>query len=76
MPGNLQSSEEINKTQFEMLTDSRSFVSYPRHEYFRRILCNLIGIWIENGEYVNDLKQVGKIVEDICLNNARRYFRV
>lgn len=59
-----------------MLTDSRSFVSYPRHEYFRRILCNLIGIWIENGEYVNDLKQVGKIVEDICLNNARRYFRV
>lgn len=59
-----------------MLTDSRSFVSYTRHEYFRRILCNLIGIWIENGEYIDDLEQVGKIIEDICLNNARRYFRV
>lgn len=59
-----------------MLTDSRSFVSYTRHEYFRRILCNLIGSWIENGEYADDLGQAGKIVEDICLNNAKKYFEV
>ena len=57
-----------------MLTDSRSFLSYTRHEYFRRILCNLIGEWVENGEYPNDEKQLGKIVEDICFNNAKKYF--
>ena len=57
-----------------MLTDSRSFLSYTRHEYFRRILCNLIGKWVENGEYPNDEKQLGKIVEDICYNNAKKYF--
>ena len=57
-----------------MLTDSRSFLSYTRHEYFRRILCNLIGEWVENGEYPNDEKQLGKIVEDICYNNAKKYF--
>ncbi|WP_330389548.1 glucuronate isomerase [Cellulosilyticum sp. I15G10I2] len=59
-----------------MLTDSRSFLSYPRHEYFRRILCNLIGGWIENGEYADDLEQTGAIIQDICLYNAKRYFEV
>ena len=57
-----------------MLTDSRSFLSYTRHEYFRRILCNLIGEWVENGEYPNDEKLLGQLVEDICYNNAARYF--
>ena len=59
-----------------MLTDSRSFLSYTRHEYFRRILCNLIGEWVENGEYPNDEKTIGKIVQDICYNNAKRYFDI
>ena len=57
-----------------MLTDSRSFLSYTRHEYFRRILCNMLGKLIENGEYPNDVAFVGKIVEDICYNNAINYF--
>ena len=56
-----------------MLTDSRSFLSYTRHEYFRRILCNLLGGWVENGEYP-DSPQLGEIVKDICFNNAKRYF--
>ncbi len=57
-----------------MLTDSRSFLSYTRHEYFRRILCSKLGALIENGEYPCDFETVGKIVEDICYNNANRYF--
>ena len=57
-----------------MLTDSRSFLSYARHEYFRRILCNLIGTWVENGEYPNDEKTLGALVADICCHNAKRYF--
>lgn len=57
-----------------MLTDSRSFLSYTRHEYFRRILCDLIGSWIENGEYPADMDLAGGIVKDICCNNAVRYF--
>lgn len=57
-----------------MLTDSRSFLSYPRHEYFRRILCNILGTWVENGEYPNDEKTLGKIVRDICFDNAMQYF--
>lgn len=57
-----------------MLTDSRSFLSFPRHEYFRRILCNLLGKDIENGELPNDLPWVGKIVQDICYYNAKNYF--
>lgn len=57
-----------------MLTDSRSFLSYPRHEYFRRILCNIIGTWAENGEVPYDEKFLGKIVEDISFNNAKNYF--
>ncbi len=57
-----------------MLTDSRSFLSYTRHEYFRRILCDLIGSWVENGEYPCDFEVLGKIVQDISYNNAARYF--
>ena len=56
-----------------MVTDSRSFLSFPRHEYFRRILCNVVGNDIENGELPDDLELVGKMVEDICYNNAKRY---
>ena len=59
-----------------MLTDSRSFLSYTRHEYFRRILCNLIGNWVENGEYPNDLEMLGEMVSDISYNNAKRYFKL
>lgn len=58
-----------------MLTDSRSFLSFPRHEYFRRILCNLFGEDVENGELPNDQEWIGKIIEDICYNNAKAYFR-
>jgi glucuronate isomerase len=57
-----------------MLTDSRSFLSYTRHEYFRRIVCNLIGQWVENGEVPNDLELLGKIVQDISYYNAKEYF--
>ncbi len=57
-----------------MLTDSRSFVSYPRHEYFRRILCNLIGDWVENGEYPADYRYLDEIIRGICYENAKRYF--
>ena len=57
-----------------MLTDSRSFISYPRHEYFRRILCNLVGEWVENGEYPNDDKALKTIIEGICYFNAKNYF--
>ena len=57
-----------------MLTDSRSFLSYARHDYFRRILCNLIGEWVENGEYPNCEAPLKKIVEGVCYNNAARYF--
>lgn len=59
-----------------MVTDSRSFLSYPRHEYFRRILCNLIGEWVEKGEVPNDMDLLGKIVQDISFNNAVNYFGV
>ena len=57
-----------------MLTDSRSFLSFPRHEYFRRVLCNLIGKDVENGELPADEKWLGKIVSDICYTNAKNYF--
>lgn len=57
-----------------MLTDSRSFLSYTRHEYFRRILCNLIGQWVENGEYPNDEDVLAKLVTDISYYNAKKYF--
>ena len=58
-----------------MLTDSRSFVSYTRHEYFRRILCNLIGEWVEDGEYPNDSEALKAITEGISYYNAKKYFR-
>jgi glucuronate isomerase len=57
-----------------MLTDSRSFLSFPRHEYFRRLLCDLFGTEIENGELPNDIKWIGKVIQDICFNNAQQYF--
>ena len=57
-----------------MLTDSRSFLSYTRHEYFRRILCNVIGTWIEDGEFPDDIELSGKIIKDISYNNALKYF--
>lgn len=58
-----------------MLTDSRSFLSFPRHEYFRRILCNILGDDIENGELPNDLIWTGKVVQNICYNNAKDFFK-
>lgn len=57
-----------------MITDSRSFLSFPRHEYFRRILCNLLGNDIENGELPSDIPWIGKMVQDICYTNAKEYF--
>jgi len=57
-----------------MLTDSRSFLSYPRHEYFRRILCAMLGEWVERGEYPNDRDMLESLVRGICYDNARRYF--
>ena len=57
-----------------MLTDSRSFLSYTRHDYFRRILCNLIGTWVENGEYPADHETLEEIVRGISYNNAVNYF--
>ena len=57
-----------------MITDSRSLMSYPRHEYFRRILCNLLGTDVENGELPDDLEWLGGMVEKICYFNAKKYF--
>lgn len=57
-----------------MLTDSRSFLSYPRHEYFRRILCNLIGTWVEEGQYPDDPEALGSIIRGISYENAKKYF--
>lgn len=57
-----------------MLTDSRSFLSYTRHEYFRRLLCSLLGEWVESGEAPDDLELLGGIVQGICYNNAKEYF--
>ncbi len=58
-----------------MITDSRSFLSFPRHEYFRRILCNLFGNDIINGELPNDIPWIGKVIQDICYHNAKSYFK-
>ena len=57
-----------------MLTDSRSFLSYTRHDYFRRILCGLVGEWVESGQYPNDDKALKELIENISFNNAVRYF--
>jgi glucuronate isomerase len=59
-----------------MVTDSRSFLSYPRHEYFRRILCNILGNWMDKGELPGDMHLVGKMVEDICFNNPMEYIGI
>lgn len=59
-----------------MLTDSRSFLSYTRHEYFRRILCRMIGHWVKDGEAPNDIKLLGEMVKNICFDNARDYFAI
>ena len=59
-----------------MLTDSRSFLSYPRHEYFRRVLCNLLGNDVENGELPDDMELLGNMVKDICFRNAEPYFGI
>src|SRR5699024_3213357 len=59
-----------------MLTDSRSLLSFPRHEYFRRILCNLIGSWVEEGKAPNDMKLLKQYVKDITYYNAKRYFNL
>lgn len=66
--------EGVLGTFVGMLTDSRSFLSYPRHEYFRRVLCNLLGEWVEQGKYPNDSALLEKIVKDVSYNNAVRYF--
>ncbi|MFS0643605.1 glucuronate isomerase [Siminovitchia sp. 179-K 8D1 HS] len=58
-----------------MLTDSRSFLSYTRHEYFRRLMCDLIGSWVENGEVPDDMDMLGEIVQGICYYNAKNYFQ-
>jgi len=57
-----------------MLTDSRSFTSYPRHEYFRRILCDVIGTWVEEGLYPFDTEALAQLVCDICYNNTKNFF--
>ncbi|HQR64364.1 MAG TPA: glucuronate isomerase, partial [Klebsiella pneumoniae] len=59
-----------------MLTDSRSFLSYTRHEYFRRILCQMIGRWVAAGEAPADIALLGEMVKNICFNNARDYFAI
>ena len=59
-----------------MLTDSRSFLSYPRHEYFRRILCNFIGEFVERGEYPWDEEFLGNLVQNICFNNAKKFIKI
>lgn len=58
-----------------MTTDSRCLISFTRHEYFRRILCNLIGKWVEDGEAPNDIELLGNMVDGICFNNAKEYFK-
>lgn len=59
-----------------MLTDSRSFLSYTRHEYFRRILCNLVGTWVEDGEVPYDEEILKAMIEEICFINAKNYFKL
>ena len=72
---NILSTQGLLSRFVGMLTDSRSFVSYPRHEYFRRILCNLIGNDVETGELpASELEFLGQMVENICYNNAKEYF--
>lgn len=71
---NALSNMGLLSTSVGMLTDSRSFMSFPRHEYFRRLLCNIFGNDVKNGELPHDTKWLGKIIQDICYNNAKEYF--
>ena len=73
---NALSSLGVVSTFIGMLTDSRSFLSFSRHEYFRRMLCNIFGDEMEKGLLPNDEKWVGKIISDICYNNAKEYFKI
>ncbi|MFQ8981290.1 MAG: glucuronate isomerase [Waltera sp.] len=57
-----------------MLTDSRSFISYPRHELYRRVLCNYFGELIERGEYFSSEEELGKVIQNICYYNVRNFF--
>ncbi|RCX16744.1 glucuronate isomerase [Fontibacillus phaseoli] len=70
------SSVGVLSTFVGMLTDSRSFMSFPRHEYFRRVLCRLLGQWIDEGELPADYDYIGGMVQDICFGNAQRYFGI
>ncbi|MDV4151557.1 glucuronate isomerase [Clostridium sp. AL.422] len=70
------SSTGVLSTFVGMLTDSRSFISFPRHEYFRRILCNKIGILVDNGEYPADFDYLGKLIKNICYYNSKNYFGI
>ena len=71
---NTLSNMGVLSTFVGMLTDSRSFMSFPRHEYFRRLLCNMIAEDVDKGLLPNDLNALGNIVSDICYNNAKSYF--
>jgi glucuronate isomerase len=71
---NAVSNTGLLSTFIGMTTDSRSFMSYPRHEYFRRVLCNLLGRDLERGELPDQNELVGRLVENICYRNAARYF--
>ncbi|MEE5988150.1 glucuronate isomerase [Ligilactobacillus equi] len=71
---NIMAQQSLLANFVGMLTDSRSFLSYTRHEYFRRVLCNVIGEWVVNGQLPEDYEYLGKIVEDISYNNAIKYF--
>lgn len=69
-------SQGLLSTAIGMLTDSRSLLSFPRHEYYRRILCDVIGTWVERGEYPKDMQYLGNMVQNICGQNAMQYFRL
>ena len=72
----LLSSQGLLSRFVGMLTDSRSFISYPRHEYFRRILCDVVGKDIEEGKLPKtEMERIGQMIEDICYNNAKNYFQ-
>jgi glucuronate isomerase len=78
--GNLQqlrtlANHGVLGTSVGMVTDSRSFASYPRHDYFRRLLCRLLGEWVEAGEYPDDFKALADIVHGVSYANAKNYFR-
>jgi glucuronate isomerase len=73
---NALSNMGLISTFIGMITDSRSFLSFPRHEYFRRILCNLLGDEMEKGILPNDETWIGAIAKDICYHNAKEYFNL